>query len=80
MTPSNFIAMCRSGEAMQDDIDEFVGRWHDGDAKMPIYEYLGMTRDEYFAWVRNPYVLLDIVRAHELEPSCTLPARGDESS
>lgn len=80
MTPSNFIAMCTSGEAMPDDIDEFVGRWHEGDGKVPIYEYLGMTRDEYFAWVSDPYVLFDIVRALDLEPSCTFPARGNESS
>lgn len=65
---SNFIAMCLSGEVAPDDIDEFVGKWHEGDGKGAIYEYLGMTREEYFAWVRDPNALSDIVRAHGLEP------------
>ena len=66
---SNFIAMCVAGEAAPGDIDEFVGKWHEGDSKVPIYEYLGMTRDEYFSWVRDPKVLAGIVRAHEIEPA-----------
>jgi len=65
---SNFIAMCVSGEAAPDDIDEFVDKWHEGDSKVPIDEYLGMTRDEYFAWVGNPNALVEIIRAHEPEP------------
>ena len=64
---SNFVAMCVSGEAVPDDIDEFVGKWHEGDSKVPIYEYLGMTREEYSAWVEDPNALVDIVRAHDLE-------------
>ena len=63
---SSFIDMCLSGEALLDDIDDFVDRWHDGDSALPIHEYLGMTRDEYLSWVRNPDVLPQIVGAHQM--------------
>ena len=66
---SNFIAMCVSGKALPEDIDDFVGKWHEGETEIPIYEYLGMTRDEYFSWLRDPNVLSGIVRAHEIEPA-----------
>ena len=68
---SNFIAMCLSGNALLDDIDEFVGKWHEGDSEVPIYEYLGMTRAEYFSWLRDPNVLSGIVRAHDTEAAAT---------
>jgi hypothetical protein len=54
---SKFIAMCVAGDAMPEDIDEFVGKWHEGDSEVPIYEYLGMTRDEYLSWVSDPNAL-----------------------
>ena len=66
---SNFIAMCVSGDARTEDIDEFVDKWHEGDTEVPIHEYLGMTRDEYFSWVQDPNVLSSIVRAHRMEPA-----------
>ena len=63
---SNFIEMCLSGEALLDDIDEFVDRWHEGDSEIPIYEYLRMTRGEYLSWVRDPNALPRIVDAHHM--------------
>lgn len=66
---SNFIAMCVAGDAMPEDIDEFVGKWHEGDSEVPIYEYLGMTRDEYLSWVKDPNALSRIVRTREIEPA-----------
>ena len=68
---SSFIAMCLSGDALPEDIDEFVGKWHEGQSEVPIYEYLGMTRAEYFSWLRDPSVLSGIVRAHDTEPAAT---------
>ena len=66
---SNFIAMCVAGGAMPEDIDEFIDKWHEGDSKVPIYEYLGMTRDEYHSWVKDPNALSHIVRTREIEPA-----------
>ena len=64
---SDFIAMCVAGDATPEDIDEFVGKWHESDSEVPIYEYLGMTRDEYRSWVKDPNALSRIVRTREIE-------------
>ena len=63
---SSFIEKCLSGDALPDEIDDFVDRWHEGDSDLPIHEYLGMTRDEYLSWVKDPSVLLHIVSAHHV--------------
>lgn len=61
---SNFIQKCLAGEAMLDDIDEFVDEWHETDTRLPIYRFLGMTQSEYGLWVADPDVLPYIVNAH----------------
>lgn len=33
-----------------DKIDE----WHNGDSKLELYEYLGLSKLEYKIWVSNP--------------------------
>ena len=63
---SSFIEMCLSGDTLPDDIDDFVDKWHESDSDLPIHEYLGMTRDEYLSWVKDPSVLLHIVSAHHV--------------
>ena len=60
---SNFIAKCQMGEVLLDEIDDFVDEWHESDSESPIYEFLGMTRYEYFLWLKSPDVLPYIVKA-----------------
>lgn len=84
---SNFIEKCLSGEALLDDVDDYVDAWHESESKTPLYEYLGMKRSEYTLWVSDPDVLAFIVTAHRqscdvaevLEEFNTLPlaARAD---
>lgn len=62
---SNFIEDCIHGRALLDDIDEYVERWHEGDSKLPLHAYLGMTAGEYSLWLSEPSVLPHIVVAHE---------------
>ena len=37
-----------------DPIDVWVQMWHEGDGWGSLHEFLGMTRDEYASWVRDP--------------------------
>ena len=60
---SNFIAKCQMGEVLLDEIDDFIDQWHESDSESPIYEFLGMTRYEYFLWLKSPDVLPCIVKA-----------------
>jgi hypothetical protein len=56
-----FMELYRVGSVTADDIDDFIDRWHDqprgGDGRaVSISEFLGMTRDEYKAWVHDASV------------------------
>lgn len=43
------------------DIDDWVERWHTGDSKQELHEFLGMTWEEYGNWVAAPAALPHIV-------------------
>lgn len=53
---STFIERCLSGNALLDDIDDFVDAWHDdvGGQDQTLSEFLGMTELEYEMWVERP--------------------------
>ncbi len=68
---SNFMDMCLSGEALPDEIGDFVDRWHESDGTLSIHEFLGMTREEYLSWVKDPNVLPRIPGARHLEYAST---------
>jgi hypothetical protein len=66
--PSTFMRLYSDGHAMADEIDDFIDRWHqeaptiDGQL-VSLHDFLGMTKDEYEAWVHDVSVLPHIVRA-----------------
>ena len=61
---SNFIEKCLNGEALLDDIDDFIDEWHESEGKLPLYKFLGMKKSEYSLWVADAGVLPFIVTAH----------------
>ena len=63
--------LCLSGEALPDEIDDFVDRWHESDSDLSIHEFLGMTREEYLSWVKEPNVLPRILDARHVEYAST---------
>jgi hypothetical protein len=65
MSDTTLIDELLSGTAFLDDIDDWVARWHRAGSELPIWEHLGMTRDEYALWVEQPEALRFIVVAHE---------------
>ncbi len=52
-----------SGEVLAEDIDDYVDRWHSESGKQQIYDFLGLSRDEYSLWLRHPDLLPQIARA-----------------
>jgi hypothetical protein len=56
-----FFDLYRRGEVSRDDIDDFIDAWHGtadlNAAPLPLHDYLGMSRDEYEIWVRDPGAL-----------------------
>ncbi|HEY6022005.1 MAG TPA: hypothetical protein VIY48_19710 [Candidatus Paceibacterota bacterium] len=61
---SNFVTNCLKGDALLDDIDDYVDEWHETNGKIPLHQYLGMSRTEYALWVADPDVLPFVIAAH----------------
>ena len=59
-----FLDLVLAGDARQDDIDDFVDQWHDGDLSCSLAAFLGMSDDEYALWVEKPSSLHLILQAH----------------
>nr|VFK27282.1 MAG: hypothetical protein BECKMB1821G_GA0114241_102638 [Candidatus Kentron sp. MB]VFK31100.1 MAG: hypothetical protein BECKMB1821I_GA0114274_102038 [Candidatus Kentron sp. MB]VFK75520.1 MAG: hypothetical protein BECKMB1821H_GA0114242_102437 [Candidatus Kentron sp. MB] len=61
----NFIERCLSGDALMDEIDDYVERWSDGEEGkgMALHDFLGMTWEEYSIWGTRPSILPVILRS-----------------
>jgi hypothetical protein len=62
-----FFELFSRGDAPADDIDVFVGRWHDKldpwAQGLSLSDYLGLHDDEYQVWVFDPDSLPNILAA-----------------
>lgn len=68
---SSFVDDVISADAILDEIDDYLNDWHNSNTDATVYEYLGMTEEEYFLWVENDYLLKYIISAHEQSKSIT---------
>jgi hypothetical protein len=59
-----FVDLCGRGEAVPDQIDDFIDLWHRSESELSLHEFLGMSWEEYSAWVRKPDLLPLIIAAH----------------
>jgi hypothetical protein len=62
---SNFIELCLRGATSADAIDDFIDAWHDGEGRMPLHHYLGMTSLEYALWLKSPEKLQAIISSRK---------------
>jgi hypothetical protein len=60
---TDFLSLVLAGKVRLDEIDDYVSHWHAGGSKLELYEYLGMTWDEYAIWVTAPEELHCIVES-----------------
>jgi hypothetical protein len=61
---TRFIDLCLRGKARPAEIDDFVDLWHESESTLPLHEFLGMTTEEYSAWVQKPDLLPHIITDH----------------
>ncbi|MGY0388185.1 hypothetical protein ACWZJV_14550 [Nocardioides sp. WG-D5] len=59
-----FVDACLSGDALLEDVDDWVDQWHEADVDATLDEYLGFTDDEGALWAEKPQALRFIVAAH----------------
>lgn len=38
----------------EEEVLDSIDAWHESDSTLPLWDYLGWTRDEYAAWVGHP--------------------------
>jgi hypothetical protein len=65
----SYIDQLLHGDALLEDIDNFVDVWHDAPddsriASLSLEEFLGMSSEEYRLWVERPESLRFIAAAH----------------
>ena len=87
---SDFIEKCLTGDALIEDIDDYIDDWHQGDSSLSLHEFLGMTRSEYHLWVEDPSYLpyivnarvrgLELTESSEPQGALAIAARSDRSS
>lgn len=58
-----FMTGLRRGAYKPKDIDRFIGEWHQTDTEVSLPSYLGMSFQEYAAWVEGKVELSDMVKA-----------------
>ena len=44
---SNFVNDVINADALLEQIDDYVEQWHEADTELSVYDYLGMTKEEY---------------------------------
>jgi hypothetical protein len=59
----SFIDLCVHGNATVDEIDDYIEKWHHSKEDINIISYLGMTKEEYDLFVRDPDALTLIIGA-----------------
>lgn len=63
----SFFELYSRGDVSPDDLEDYVGRWHDEykdrSEYPPLHEYLGVTRAEYEVLLYDPFSLPCILQA-----------------
>jgi hypothetical protein len=64
---SNFIDDCLNGAALLSDLDDVVDQWHQGkfEGNLSLREVLGMTKEEYVLWMKDPDNINFIIHARQ---------------
>jgi len=49
--PDSFYQKYLRNEVLFDAIDDYFELWHVSSSNKTVYEFLGLTREQYFRWV-----------------------------
>lgn len=71
MSKLKFMEACLEGDALLEEIDDYIDEWHESDSKEELHDYLGMTFEEYGIWVENGSMLKTIFYARDIGKSIT---------
>jgi len=54
--PIRFYRLFQNGKISANKINDYINEWHEGTSEETLYEYLGLTREQYVEWVRRSIV------------------------
>lgn len=57
----DFITLCLQGRVFSVEIDDWIDAWHKGDYECELYEFLGMSKEEYGDWVECSKTIEQII-------------------
>jgi hypothetical protein len=60
-----FMERCVDGDASPGDISLYIREWRDKDSDEALEDYLGMTFEEFEAWLDDPKSLPQIIAARK---------------
>jgi hypothetical protein len=66
MSDSSFMTLALDGLVLSDEIEDFVEAWHASDSEEEIYDYLGMSFEEYSLWASDPETIDLILSARHV--------------
>ena len=63
-----FIDACLAGDAILDDVEDFIEYWHTHKTGVELSDFLGMTAYEYAIWLKTgeDIVLRDIIESRNI--------------
>jgi hypothetical protein len=61
-----FIERYLAGDAHPQEIDDYVDAWHSTPQVLELHQFLGMSKEEYARWLRNPDAFSEIAHARKL--------------
>ncbi|MCU0688535.1 MAG: hypothetical protein MUE97_02165 [Phycisphaerales bacterium] len=62
----NYVERCLSGDASLEDLDDAIQEWHEAETSLEIWDFLGMTKDEYARICEDRRMLRLVIRSRHL--------------
>lgn len=59
----SFMDLALSGHVLSDEIETYVELWHNSESEGELYDFLGMSPDEYYLWASDASLLEVILSA-----------------
>ncbi|SPF42545.1 hypothetical protein SBF1_2630003 [Candidatus Desulfosporosinus infrequens] len=54
--PIKFYQLFKNKKIPVNKINDYINEWHESTSEETLYEYLGLTREQYVQWVRRNIV------------------------
>jgi len=85
---SNFISDCITGDALMQEVDDYIAKWHEDESGADLHNFLGMTNKEYALFIEDENYLGLIISAHKdkidieliIRDEMAMAARSDDPS